>query len=440
MHEIVKGNAVEWANKHEGDLYHAILCDPPYHLMSKTGGASRTYGGYGRRDAPVVAGGGFMGKEWDGGDVSFRPETWEAFGKVLHPGAFGMAFASSRGWHRLAIAIEDAGFMIHPSIFGWATGQGFPKATRVDDQVDKAAGVERRVIGARHGASNGDGANVVYGAYQSKEGGQYVETGATSDMAKRWVGHRYGLQALKPALEPIIVFQKPYDGKALGCITETGAGALNIDGTRIATDDDLARAMTPPKGWANRSEFNGTVTDDWKKGRWPSNLVLLDDKAGEAMDTQAGMEASRFFYRVSERLDEADPVFYVSKASRREREAGLSDLPITSEGWSNGAQGNGEGYDKGQDIGLNRVVKARNHHPTVKPIQLARYLAKMLLPPSEYNPRRLFVPFSGVASEVIGALQAGWDNVTGVELDMDNEYIEIANKRIAFYMGALCRP
>ena len=143
-------DCIAWAEAYDGPPFHALLCDPPYEL-------------------------GFMGRAWDRSGIAFNPDTWRALARLLHPGAFGMAFASSRGWHRLAVAIEDAGLIIHPSIFGWAAGSGFPKATRVADSPD-------------------------------------------------FTGHRYGLQALKPALEPIIVFQKPYAGRPVDSITATGAG------------------------------------------------------------------------------------------------------------------------------------------------------------------------------------------------------------------------
>ncbi|HUW11898.1 MAG TPA: hypothetical protein VM537_19380, partial [Anaerolineae bacterium] len=104
-------DVLEW----EGDQFHAMLCDPPYEL-------------------------GFMGKRWDGTGIAFQSETWAHLAQFLLPGAFGMAFSGSRTWHRLAVAIEDAGLIIHPSIFGWAYGSGFPKATRIDTQVDKRKG------------------------------------------------------------------------------------------------------------------------------------------------------------------------------------------------------------------------------------------------------------------------------------------------------------
>lgn len=127
---IVQADVMVWAEEYDGPKFHAALLDPPYHLA-----------------------GGFMGKHWDRdgpGAISFRPETWAALSQHLLPGAWLMAFGSTRGWHRLACAIEDSGMIIQPSIFVegvgvveamplllWLTGQSFPKSTRIDAQLEK---------------------------------------------------------------------------------------------------------------------------------------------------------------------------------------------------------------------------------------------------------------------------------------------------------------
>jgi len=416
--DVILSDAVKWANEYEGDLFHALLCDAPYHLQSIV----KRFGDPKSKPSGDVQDGryhrlarGFMGKQWDGGDVAFIPETWHAFMNVLYPGAFGMAFASSRGWHRMAVAIEDAGFIIHPSIFGWCYGSGFPKATRVN-----------------HGAEGFD-------------------------------GHRYGLQALKPALEPIIVFQKPYKGKPHENITRTGAGVLNIEAGRIPANGESgintrATSRSDGSGWGMQE----LKTDD-RDGRWPANFILLDESAAAALDKQSGEltsgskdgdyqgwgsaghgiygdskeyhhhsesssgGASRFFYRVQEQIDSADPVYYEAKAGSDERNLGLREMPLQQSGVWDGRASQSES----RNIGNTMPKPTKNNHPTVKPIALARYLATLLLPPAQYQPRRLFVPFAGVASEMIGAMQAGWDEITGVELTA--EYIPIAEARLKYW-------
>lgn len=423
---VVHGDVLEWAKGYEGEKFHALLCDPPYEL-------------------------GFMGKDWDKSGIAFKAEVWEALKACLLPGGFMMAFSGSRRWHRMAVAIEDAGFVMHSSIFGWAFGSGFPKATRV----------------------KGD---------------------------DRFEGHRYGGQAIKPAVEPIIVAQKPYEGKPVECIGKTGAGTLNIDGGRIGYESGGNLASNPSlresiKG-GNGGHIISTETESregapHKGGRWPANLILshlpecknvgvkkvkanqsssvgsgegndkffnglhgyvlpstADSEGNEivsawecvegcavlALDRQSGIlasgkdrtstptasssgftghgqrgphcnhgdtgTASRFFYQVQTTLDEADPIRYQAKASRKERDAGLNDL--------------------------------HNNHPTVKPLDLCRYLATLLLPPAEYAPCRLLIPFAGVMSEAIGAMLAGWDHVTAIE--QSAEYIEVGRKRIAHWV------
>jgi site-specific DNA-methyltransferase (adenine-specific) len=432
-YKIYNEDAVEWAKNYQKGKFHALLCDAPYHLTSivkrfgKKNSASAKEGtdGVFRRASSK----GFMGQTWDGGDIAFQPETWEALGEHLYPGAFGMCFSASRNWHRLAVAIEDAGFIIHPTIFGWLQGQGFPKATNISKQLHK----------------------------QGKEDGM-------------WEGHRYGLQALKPAVEPIIVFQKPYEGKPLDNIIETGAGAINIDGGRIPlngdsyvinTFDDGAKPWGDAKGEkftsrkiANRTsdKFSGTAYNNGEKGhfrdgdtfadadptgRWPANFILDESVAGRLGDT------SRFFFNVQKQIDEADPIYYCGKVSPKERNAGLDDLDEKDLGHSK--------YDKCANCGgyifqsENRDSKCvcdnpervsnkqRNPHPTLKPIALAKYLATLLLPPEEYAPRRIFIPFSGVASEMIGAMQAGWEHIVGVEFDTENDYVDIAHKRMEYW-------
>ena len=493
--EIIQADIMDWCGNYKGPKAMALLCDPPYSL-------------------------GFMNKAWDG-DIAFRPETWAALAEHLLPGAFGMAFASSRGWHRLAVAIEDAGLRIHPSIFGWAFGSGFPKATRIDTQIDKAVGAERELIGYKETSGYPDGGTAVYKNRAKSEGSQVATGGMppiygpATDLAKAWEGYRYGLQAMKPALEPIIVFQKPYKGKPVDSIVETGAGALNIDGARIAGDvPQTVHGVSSRQG-----EVYGKYRDEPEpsivhpQGRWPANFYVehhpdcvykgtkrvsggnaRKDKSGgckfflggdkrsetpwgnsdgketvadwdcveecpvRRLGEQSGAEralhpaatgtgfpksgmfsigdqdpikhndkgtAARFFFNVNRQLDEADPVLYQAKATRKERDAGLGDFAETEGGIKNAS---GRGYSERDPYAK---IKVRNPHPTVKPIDLTRWLATLLLPPTEYAPRRILIPFSGSGSEMIGAHLAGWEQIVGIE--MAQEYCEIAEARLKYW-------
>jgi site-specific DNA-methyltransferase (adenine-specific) len=318
--------------------------------------------------------------------------------------------------------MEDAGLIMHPFI-AWSFGSGFPKATRVN--------------------------------------------GATE-----FEGHRYGRQALKPAIEPILVFQKPYKGRPVDCITETGAGALWVDGGRVGTSDNLGRELitNPMRSWSIAKYEQGDRPNIYYqekeseiirygseegKGRWPANLVLQHSPGCECAP-QNGKEtiadwrcvagcptklfsedSARFFQQVSTRLDEADPLYYCAKASRGEREAGLAGFDDrVAGGLEASRQSNPDHRLKDLRLGdeyERPIVKRRNGHPTVKPLDLTTYLATLLLPPEQYAPRRILVPFAGVASEMIGAWRAGWDEIVGIELS--EEYCEIGRARLEHWRG-----
>lgn len=387
-------DAVQWANDYKGELFHAALMDAPYEMN-------------------------FMGKGWDNSGVAFDPETWKAFAKVLHPGAFLFVFAGTINDDLISVAMREAGLRKFHKMAGWVNGAGFPKASRLN-----------------HG----------------------------HPLTEVFKGHRYGLQALKPAIEMVLIFQKPYAGRPIDCITATGAGCLNVDGGRIGTDEVKenesefnAGYWQPDGGHGKRWNGNGT---SHPQGRWPANFYIGDPEAARRLDAQSGESksnarnggsggsglykgkfgdgavggftdsggASRFFLNVREQIDEADPVRYVAKASRRERDAGLDGMPLREASKMSGGE---ETRPDRLEKGMTNHPLMRNVHPTVKPLALTRYLATLLLPPAEYAPRRIFIPFSGVGSEAIGAMQAGWEFVQGVEIT--EEYLPIAQARADYW-------
>lgn len=331
---------------------------------------------------------------------------------------------------------------------------GFPKATRLDTQIDKAAGADRATGKVRKGAVNPNGYKTD-GVEQS--GGpfraEFTETLPATDLAKAWAGHRYGLQALKPSLECIAVAQVPYKGKPRDCMVDTGAGAFNVDAGRVGSES------VKTQGGKKFPALYGTYADcpeSERSGRWPANLIL-DESAAALMDSQSGETrscdvqrnrqtlgsfgmpntttseyadsggASRFFFRTDWNAEEVDPFLYCAKAGRGERDAGLEGMPMQPK------KGHIQQSEGRKMHGDTETFPCRNPHPTVKPLRLMRYLASLLLPPEEYASRRLFVPFAGSGSEMCGALLAGWESVTGVE--MSEEYAEIARARLAFWQG-----
>ena len=254
-----------------GERFHACVCDPPYHLTSivkrfgKTGSAPAQHGTDG---AFSRASAGFMGKQWDGGDVAFRPETWRAVYDVLLPGAYLVAFASTRGYHRMVCAIEDAGFIIHPML-AWVFGSGFPKGTDASKQIDRHLGGVREVIGVA-GSSGSDRA-CMSGDFA---GGEYIATKAATPEAAAWEGWKYGLQSLKPAMEPICLAQRPMEGTGAQNILKHGCGALNIGASKVPAEaGDGPMAWDNPRGgiWTTDSDATGKLVQ--QTGRYPANLL-----------------------------------------------------------------------------------------------------------------------------------------------------------------------
>lgn len=354
----------------------ALLCDPPYGLS-------------------------FMGHGWDKSVPGV--EVWREVYRVLKPGAFGLVFGGTRTFPFLALALIEAGFELRDTLC-WLYGSGFPKSVAIGKAIDRAAGAEREVVGKGSSGST---------AIWSDGGmGEFDLTAPATPEAARWEG--YGT-ALKPAWEPILLIRKPPEGTNADNAFKWGAGALNIDGARVGIEQARARSSNAD-GITRRSmafwmkEFAGNPT----AGRWPANLVL-DESAAEVLDAQG--ESSRFFY--------------CAKASPAERNAGLEGLEWRSPGEVTGGREDGSAGLDSPRAGAGRTSGNRNYHPTLKPINLCRWLATLLLPPERETPRTLLVPFAGSGSEMIGAHLAGWDRILGIELDP--EYIEIQRRRCEWW-------
>jgi site-specific DNA-methyltransferase (adenine-specific) len=236
---------------------------------------------------------------------------------------------------------------------------------------------------------------------------------------------------MKPAVEPIILFQKPYVNKPVADMMASGAGAINIDAARIG-DEELVNPAGElgKKGIYSNMERNESSTT--VKGRWPANFAITHTnnctgdncECIETIDNREYFQQSSWQYEVYEQLMGAPLARYFSKAAQPERNAGLSerDTQVVT-----------DGRHKPHDTPHHRGVTQRhNPHPTIKPIALNQWLASLLLPPDIYAPRRLLVPFSGVGSEVIGAQLAGWEQVDGIELQ--EEYADISKERMAWWM------
>lgn len=252
--------------------YDSVVTDPPYEL-------------------------GFMGKAWDSSGIAYDVEMWREVYRVLKPGGHLLAFGGTRTWHRIAAAIEDAGFEVRDSI-AWLYGSGMPKSHNVAKAIDKAAGFVGEVVGSETVDVGMQGGNLHAG--RSREMATR-DVRALSAEAAEWDGWGTGL---KPAFEPIIVARKPLAGTVAANVQAYGTGAMNIDACRVefASDADRresteknqhAKFGTKPgqnKVWGDYSQTD--VKDyDGSKGRWPANVALDESQAVE-LDRQSGFSES----------------------------------------------------------------------------------------------------------------------------------------------------
>lgn len=449
MIDLRLGDCIEGMNGLPDNSVDAVVTDPPYEL-------------------------GFMGRSWDKSGIAFSAELWQEVYRVLKPGGHLLSFGGSRTWHRIAVAIEDTGFEIRDSI-AWIYGQGFPKSLDIGRAIDKAAfsaplfdtirahircwrdkrgmtnrqlneavgsmtngcgmarhwtseeggqhsipskdqwaklktvlcwgdceldtiyeqvkdGAERPVVGTAH---EGGKRSIAYLPTQAQD---YDITAPATETAKKWDG--WGT-ALKPAIEPVIVARKPLSEPTVAAnVLAWGAGGLNIDGCRIGTTT-LNYRSRGAKGLVDRHYEQGDrpysaglpsrqEPETTAIGRFPAN-VILDEVAAAALDEQSD-GASRFFY--------------VAKAPQSERwfyckTCGTAH-PVSE-------RASHEGHEL-------------NQHPTQKPLQLMRYLVRLVTPPDG----TVLDPFTGSGTTGAACLQEGFHFI-GFEREAD--YFAVAKAR-----------
>jgi site-specific DNA-methyltransferase (adenine-specific) len=402
-------DCVAWLRAHDGPLFDACVTDPPYHLASIV----KRFGGKGAAAAKVGATGayarasrGFMGKAWDGGDVAFNPDTWRAVYDRLKPGAHLIAFSGTRTYHRMACAIEDAGFIVRDQL-AWVYGSGFPKSHDVSKGIDKAAGVEREITafmgkcGMATAAENYEG--------NEKWSGLRRDNPATSESAQ-WQG--WG-SALKPAWEPICLAQKPLSEKSIAAnVLKWGTGAINVDACRVGTEGGT-KAVGKGKDSAGvyGNGLNSTPCVPIDACRWPANIC--HDGSDEVL---AGF-----------------PETASGKLQTHHKRNGASQI-----GTFDIRDRTGEECDWGGDSGsaarffysakAGPLDRIGTEHATVKPVDLMRWLVRMVTPPGGH----VLDPFAGSGKTGIAAMAEGFDCTM---IDIEADHVADIERQLAFLRG-----
>jgi DNA modification methylase len=402
---LLNGDCIEEMQKliDDGVQVDSIVTDPPYHLQSivdRFGKEDSAPAQHGTDGAFARASKGFMGKEWDGGDIAFRQETWELAMKLLKPGGHLLAFSASRNYHRMAVAIEDAGFEIRDQIM-WIYGSGFPKSLNIGKAVDKKQGNDRVAVGERtRNVKPFDDDN---GWNSNNTNGNHIYTKGNSE----WEG--WGT-ALKPAHEPIVLARKPISEKTIiDNVLKHGTGGINIDECRVELRKGEKTEKKPTKLISstvnfNASEMRGSVDSKWKLGRFPAN-VMHD---GSDVITKEFPQTGKFGSVKPIDKQKTNDVFgkynEVKEFQAYDDEGSAARFfycPKTSKS------------ERGED----------NSHPTVKPIALMRYLCRLVTPKGG----TVLDPFMGSGSTGMAAKDEGFEFI-GIE--REKEYFEIAEKRI----------
>mgnify|MGYP000949365971 FL=1 len=422
-YKVLQGDCLEVMPALEANSIDTIITDPPYGL-------------------------GFMGKQWDHGVPGVQ--FWQAALRVAKPGAMLLAFGGTRTFHRLTCAIEDAGWEVR-DVVSWLYGSGFPKSLDISKAIDKAAGAEREILGESPYNARRPNPPV---SERYKQGGWPANiTAPATPAAATWAG--WGT-ALKPAWEPIILAMKPLDGTFAENALAWGVAGLNVDGARIGTAADLNpndyddSRRTAPKfsGKYNNGKEGQYCASPGAvpAGRWPANLIL-DEETAAYLDAQSGdlssgtMQAGTFRanrYGWAGAMPEqtaaetygdsggASRFFYVAKAARSERDAGLNGMEALQ--IDDSREPDAPGANNPRNRGGR---KATNFHPTVKPVELMRYLCRLTATPTGGI---VLDPFMGSGTTGVACVLEGREFIG---IDKEAHYCAIAEQRLATTQPAL---
>lgn len=430
-YKLYHGNMLDMLEVIEPNSIDSIVTDPPYELN-------------------------FMGKGWDNSGIAFNNETWKKCYEVLKPGGYLLAFGGSRTFHRIACAIEDAGFEIRDTIM-WLYGSGFPKSMNIGLAIDKKNGVQSKVIatgksGAKETHTNS--LNLVKNPF----GGEYE----IKEAQNQWNG--WGT-ALKPSFEPIIVARKPFKGSLVDNVIEYGVGGINIDECRVGNEviTQLQKDMKPynnnKMGVGYSTKMIGIKTQT--VGRFPANTILtydetdFDEVCGGFPNTKSqkgnsnrylsgAKNNSNFMYGSINETNSyndsgsASRYFYTAKASKKDRDEGLEEFADNYMAFSNQAKaelkrGNVEfkGNEDNPMNFVNSVSVRKNTHPTVKPATLMQYLVRLVTP----NGGTILDPFNGSGSTGKAVMYENKEhdkNYKYIGIELTEEYLPISKARIEY--------
>ncbi len=367
INQVILGDSKEKLKELADNSVDSVVTDPPYEL-------------------------GFMGKKWDSTGIAYDVELWKEVYRVLKPGGHLLSFGGTRTYHRMACAIEDAGFEIRDQI-QWIYSSGFPAGNKdISVAIDKKLGEEREVIGKRKHPTLKDTSKLEEQANASHGGNMWSRewdiTAPTTLEAQKYEG--WGSK-LKPANEPILLARKPFKGSIADNVLNWNTGGINIGGCKIGNEkttyslkggENLNKLSRPDGNDSDTGKGLGACGVGAKQinigakivvGRFPANVI--HDGSEEVINTFPTT-------KINGQLASAATFFYSAKTSKKERTC------------------NGQ---------------VENKHPTVKPIALISYLCRLVTPPGG----TLLDPFAGSGTTAIACMREGFNYIL-IELEEDS--------------------
>ena len=447
MEEVIKPNSID-----------AIVTDPPYEL-------------------------GFMGKSWDKSGIAFQKETWKKCLSVLKPGGHLVAFGGSRTFHRIACAIEDAGFELRDTIM-WIYGSGMPKSMNIGLAIDKKNGIKSEIIGY----SNNTMPDFIDAGKKNSVNKVGINDGESANRIKQpiykaqneWDG--WGT-TLKPSFEPIIIARKPCEGTCIDNVLKYGVGGINIDECRVPMSDSDYNMITNKASKNPTDNYNNNVAKKYgeyalniatlpnEQGRFPSNVILTYDETdkeevcGGFPNSGNGNGGEVYSYKGREYNNKdtsmfngdkpqapsnyndsgsASRYFYCAKANKKDRDEGLESFQAQSDK----AKGNGLGRicefcgtpqlrakDCKCKIKSWILPPQKNIHPTVKPTELMQYLVRLVTPKGG----TVLDPFNGSGSTGKACMYENKERNVDykyIGIELTEEYLPISKARIEYVKNA----
>lgn len=452
-YKLYHGDMLDMLEVIEPNSIDAIVTDPPYELTSITqryGKENSKPNQYGKDGSFARLARGFMGKQWDGSGISYNVEAWRKCYEVLKSGGYLLAFGGTRTFHRIACAIEDAGFEIRDTIM-WLYGSGFPKSMSISkgieakEKLGNAGTRNKRLI---EQASEGE----TYIIKQTNNGamGEVIETTRKdykegTELAKKWKG--WGT-TLKPSYEPIIIARKPVENTVIDNVIKYGVGGLNIDECRVPLNGEEITVNVDyedefqSEGWGTKKPITNKSDSI---GRFPANTILTYDDSdfdevcgGMPSGTQNGSIRKPYkmnnlvygeygncnTFNAYQDSGSAARYFYCAKTSKKDRDDGLEEFEESkiNDGYVRNNQ------ETARTFGANPASR-KNIHPTVKPMELMQYLIRLVSPKGA----TILDCFNGSGSTGKAVMYENAErdaNYKYIGIEITDEYLPISKARI----------